>query len=515
MAAATRKSLRIIDKATKIANPPITKTAKAAKAAKTTKAKAKIAIDDDDDGFDLETELPKKTITHIAQIAIDKETYKIVDEDWIEFFCEYFVYIQNNINLCLSKIHGLNHLKIQDLYKINLSAGGFDDDFNNELKHNYNIGLYEELFKQFKDGTNKINNCDRLNLLLLYIGTAILRIADNYKRTSKNELVEFYRKIALTLELAVYPEIFLFYMTDDSKGHTHTIDGKFKGHPKYNKYMGIWIRKQEFLGIVTHNKKDYWKKFDSGLRLFIRNYIRRLIVYMRTYNVSYPLGYELPYNYSEKPAKVLKYPLPYNGVHVYSTPLVHYYINFDDWKHIPNILLPRIARQTSLTKNYISPDKWKNPPPGWWVERVTKLFGGVKWWDVSIERVDAILRDLEGSKQLAKWIKLNGIVEKNYEALSKIWDEEYKEEQNYNGDYSGGDSFKLSKSKRHKRQFKIVSDKDIALDPMIRKELKLKLEQYFKLNIVKDKNMEGYLRDDTYIDNLNTSILYSMEKFAT
>ena len=499
MAAVTRKSLRILDNAIKIANPPIVKTAKAAK----TK---------EENGFDLQIELSKKTMAHISNNIKDEETYKIVDKDWIEFFYEYFEYIQNNIDLCLSKIHGLNHLKIQDLYKVNLSAGGFDEEFNNDLKHNYNIGLYEELFKQFKDGTNKINHSDRINILLSYIGTAVLQMADYYKRTSKNELVEFYRKIAVILELAIYPEIFLYYMTGDSTGHTHTIDSKFKGQPKYNKYMGIWIRKQEYLGVITHNKKDYWKKFDSGLRLFIRNYIRRLIIYMRTYNVSYPLGYEVPYNYSEKPDKVIKYPLPYNGIYKYSTTVYYYYMNFDDWQHIPNILLPRIARQTSLTKNYISPDKWKNPPPNWWIDRVLKLFDGVKWWNISVESVDAMSRDLERSKKLAKWIKLNGVVEENYEAMSNLWDAEYEDEDEHNGEYNGGYIFKLSKSKRHKKHFKIVSDKDITLDPIIRKELKLKLEEYFKLNIVKDKNKEGYLRDGAYIDNLNTSILYSMDK---
>lgn len=466
-----------------------------------------------DNGFDLSTELSKKSKDQIAKNTKDQETYKIVDEDWVDFFCDFIDYIQNNIDLCLSKIHGLNHLKIEHLYKVNLSAGGFDEEFNNDLKHNYNIGLYEELFRQFKDGTNKINYCDRINNLLSYIGTAILRIADNYKRTSKNELVEFYRKIAVTLELAVYPEIFLHYMTDDSTGHTHNIDGKFKKHPKYNKYMGIWLRKQEYLGVVTHNRKDYWKKFDSGLRLFIRNYIRRLIVYMRTYNISYPLGYEVPYNYSEKPEKVVKYPLPYNGVHKFTTTLYYYYINFDDWQHIPNILLPNIARMTSLTKYYISPDKWKNPPPDWWIERVSKLFGGVNWWDIPLQRIEEISIDLKGSKQLAKWIKLNGIVRENYQAMSELWDAEYEDEAEYHGEYNGGSISKPFKYKRHKKPFKIISDKDISLDPIIRKELKLKLKEFFKLNIVIDnKNKEGYLRDGAYIDNLNTSILYSMDK---
>jgi hypothetical protein len=522
---APRRSLRIVDNAVKVAktaNKAKTvnvankaKTANVANKAKTANVakKAKTANVADtaklnivtEDGYDLSTELSKKTIALIANNIEDEEKYKITDEDWVEFFCDFFDYIQNNIDLCLSKIHGLNHLKIQDLYKVNFSAGGFDDDFNNDLKHNYNIGLYEELFKQFKEGTNKINKCHRINQLLSYIGAAVLQIADNYKRTSKNELVEFYRKIALILELAVYPEIFLHYMTGDSTGKTHSIDGKFKGHAKYNKYMGIWLRKKEYLGIITHNKKDYWKNFDSGLRLFVRNYIRRLITYMRTYNVSYPLGYELPYNYSGHPNKLIKTPLPYNGVYLYSTTIYYYYINFDDWDHIPNILLPRIARQTSLNKNYISPNKWKNPPPDWWIERTLKLLEGFKWWDIKKSDVEKISNNLIGTKQLAKWIKLNGIIPQQYESYSEMWEADNEDE------YRGGGNSVFSKNKKH---FKIISDKDIALDPIIRNELKLKLEEYFKLNIVKsnDKNKERYLRDGTYIDNLNTSILYSMDK---
>ena len=83
----SRRSLRILDNAIKIANPPI---AKAAKAAKT-----KV-----DNGFDLSTELSKKSKDQIAKNIKDEETYKIEDEDWVEFFCDFIEYIQNNIDLC-------------------------------------------------------------------------------------------------------------------------------------------------------------------------------------------------------------------------------------------------------------------------------------------------------------------------------------------------------------------------------------------------------------------------------
>ena len=497
----------------------------------------------DRDGYKLSTDLTKKTQNLIARNAQEYIDYPINSEDWIVFFCDYFDYIQNNIDPCLSKIKGLSHLTTGDLYKVDLSGGGFDSEFDNFDKLNYNIGLYEALFTQFKDGTNKINNCVRLNLLISYIGAAVNRMAGHYNKTSANALIEFYRKIATILEIAVYPEVFLHYMTGDSTGHTHTIDLNYHGQAKEAFYTGIWVRKQEFLGVVTSEGKNYWRKLDNGMRLFVRNYIRRLITYMRSYNATYPLDYEVPYNYSADPAKIARYPLPPKGVYKYTAPPENYYISREDWNFIPNIFLPDNCAWNSRDKDYIDPTRWNHPPPLWWIERTVELFEETEWWRVKDSVVEAISTRLRGTVRHKKWMAINCILPQQYESYNEIWDVEYEDEQDesergeydeeyaeeaghrgYGGNgghgglvsgYAGGISKMNTKAKGRLAPvaFKIIQDKDRMIHPDICSELKYKLREYFKLNVVvvKSKSAESHLRDDTYIDNLcNYSMLYNL-----
>ena len=531
------------------------------------------------DGYKLSTDLTKKSQNLIAMNEKEYSDYPINSEDWIVFFCDYFDYIQNNIDPCLSKIKGLSHLTIADLYKVDLSGGGFDSEFDNFDKLNYNIGLYEALFTQFKDGTNKINNCIRLNLLLSYIGAAVNRMAGHYNKTSANALIEFYRKIATIIEIGVYPEVFLHYMTGDSTGHTHAVDLNYHGQAKMAFYTGIWVRKQEFLGVVTSEGKNYWRKLDNGLRLFTRNYMRRLITYMRSYNATYPLGYELPYNYSADPTKIVKTPLPLKGVYQYSAPPDNYYISRDDWNYIPNIFLPDNCAWNSRDKDYIDPTRWNHPPPPWWIERTVKLFEETEWWHVKDSVVEAISTRLRGTVRHKKWMAINCILPQQYDSYNEIWDVEYEDERDegerdegemYEGDeeyaeaghrgyggghggfaggyngghggfaggnacglaggYNGGISTINTKAKAPlaalaSLEFKIIQDKDRKIHPDIYSELKYKLREYFRLNVVvvksksksaeshlvvKSKSAESHLRDDTYIDNLcNYSMLYN------
>lgn len=487
----------------------------------------------DRDGYKLSTDLTKKTQNLIARNAQEYIDYPINSEDWIVFFCDYFDYIQNNIDPSLSKIKGISHLTTGDLYKVDLSGGGFD----NFDKVNYNVGLYEALFTQFKDGTNKINNCDRLNLLLSYIGTAVLRMAGYYNKTSANALIEFYRKIATILEIAVYPEVFLHFMTGDSTGHTHTVDLNYHGQAKKAFYTGIWVRKQEFLGVITSEGKNYWRKTDNGLRLFVRNYMRRLITYMRSYNATYPLNYEVPYNYSADPAKIVRTPLPVEGVykHRYSAPPENYYISREDWNFIPNIFLPDNCAWNSRDKDYLEPSRWNHPPPLWWIERTVELFDNTEWWRVKDSVVEAISTKLRGTVRHKKWMAINCILPQQYESYNEIWDVEYEDERDegYEGDegyeeyeeaghrgYGGYRGFVGGISKMNTNAkgrlapvaFKIIQDKDRMIHPDICSELKYKLREYFRLNVVvvKSKSAESHLQDDTYIDNLcNYSMLYN------
>ena len=498
----------------------------------------------DRDGYNLSTELTKKTQNLIAKNTKEYTDYPINDDDWVVFFCDYLDFIQNNIDPCLTKIKGLQHMTASDFYKVDLSGGGFDSDFDDFDKLNYNVGLYEALFTQFKDGTNKINNCARLNQLLSYIGAAVLRMSAHYNQTSANALIEFYRKIAFILELSVYPEIFLQFITGDSTGNKESVDLKKHNPAKHAIYKGVWIRKQEFLGVIAGSGKNYWKKYDNGLRLFVRNYIRRLITYMRTYNTTYPLGYELPYNYSANPNRVLKNPLPPEGVYKYSAPPENYYISRDDWKHIPNLLLPHDALWDIFPKNYINPENWNHPPPLWWIERTVAFFRGTEWWNARDTVIEAISAQLSGTIEYRKWLAINCILPQQYDSYSELWDAEYVEPAGAAGAAAGpvGDAYMgfggiskmnktakaatAAKAKKNKinmtgivAPFKIIQDRDRTINPNIYNELKSKLKDYFKLNVVVVKpvavrtaahHTESHLRDDVYIDNLsNYSMLYN------
>jgi hypothetical protein len=470
----------------------------------------------------LPTELTDKQRQKIARMKDDELKFSINDEDWVVFFCEYFEYIGKNMSVCLKKIPGVRN-KVSDFYSIDLDAGGFDNVFDNQGTLNFNIGLYDALFKQFKDGTNKINNCKKLNLLLSYIGDAVLRIADYHKRTSINSLIEFYRKIATILEIAVYPEIFMHYMTGDSTGNTTEIDFSFHNKATHSWYIGIWLRKQEFLGVISGNGMNYLKKYDEGLRLFVRNYIRRLISYMRIYGKNYPLGYEVPYNYSSDVKDVIRFPLPYDGVYKFAKSKENYYISRSDWDNIPNILLPSEAVWESFFKKYKEPKEWNNPPPKWWIDRTISMLDGFEWWQMNAAAIQRRSDNLEGTKKLTKWLALNSILPEQIDSYDELWEvdnEDLEAGMDYRGGANTPDNLKKGKKKAVyfdsrkvlNKKFKILPDKVITLDNMIYEELNDKVMNYFKLNIEYKKgvgqNIEGYLRDNTYIDNLNSTILY-------
>jgi hypothetical protein len=233
---------------------------------------------------------------------------------------------------------------------------------------------------------------------------------------------------------------------------------------------------------------------------------------MRTYSLTYPLGYEVPYNYSADVKKREINPLPYNGVYRYSAPPENYYISRDDWDYIPNFLLPDDASWTSFAKNFKHPSKWNNPPPQWWIDRTLELLQGFAWWKSGSNEEEYYKNQLEKTKNLAKWLALNCILPQQYESYEIAWEAE-EEDDEAGMSYGGG--FKnrtIYFKQKNKKLFKIIPDKDIKLDPKIINELKHKLTEYFKLNIVNSKNkkVEGHLRDHTYIDNLNNSIIYNV-----
>lgn len=468
-------------------------------------------------GFDLLTKPAPKTLKIEKKNITEEKNFPINDARWVQFFYEYIQYIENNIGECLSKIPGHAPLKVCDLSKTDLAEGGFDKDLDIDITLDYNIGLYELLFTQFKDGTNKINSCTKLNLLLKYVGEAVLTIAQQHKNISIDELKEFYRKIAVILELAVYPEVFLHYMARDSKGVNNKVNFKVHNRKTHAWYNGIWIRKQEYLGVVSKSEgRDYLKKLDTGLRGFVRNYIRRIIIYMRVNNTSYPLGYELPYNWSHDPQITINNPpLPKDGVYKFNKPKEDYHICRDDWKYIPDFLLPKNGEGAcSLRKEYIDPSGWNKPPPEWWIKRTKELLG-FAWWEKGVnieafrERLaghEEIVEEMKaklvegkvklvrvrvkivGTKALAKWKKLNCILEENYYFYETLWEEEFKTagippEDSSGEEMEGGGGFgykQASKFSSKKSPFNFEFNKKFVLEQKIRKELIMKLNEYLK-----------------------------------
>ena len=485
------------------------------------KSKRLLAREEVDLGKEEDIQLSAAAKREEQKIKDDEAKFPITDEQWVVFFCEYFDFIENNIGLCLLNIPALHNVSISDLYKVGIDGGGFDNAFDNYGDTNLNIGLYYSLLTQFRDGTNKINGCHKINLLLSYVGKALLRMAGIYNSKSANDLIAFFRKIVVILELSVFQEVFLYYMTGDSTGHTHKID---KRHPAW--YIGIWLRKQEYLGVVTSKGKNFRIKYDNGLRLFVRNYLNRVITYMRTYSSNYPLGYEKPYDYSADIKRVLRDPLPYNGEHKFNERMHYYYISKDDWDCIPNFLLPEDAKWISFAKNFKHPSKWRNPPEQWWIKRIEDkegLLGGFDWWNSGTDEEEKFKERLEGTKNLAKWLAINGTLPEQYELHSKLWDADNKDFEEAGAKPAKyakiSTSAKVAKSakgggismmKKTKKIFKIIPDKDIALDPKIKKELKRRLKLYFELNEDKctNTNAEYDLIDDVYTNKLNRTILY-------
>ena len=502
------------------------KVAAASKAAATNKKDDPFVV-----GFDLLTKPAPKTLKIEKKNITEEKNFPINDARWVQFFYEYIQYIENNIGECLSKIPGQAPLKVCDLSKTDLAEGGFDKDLDIDKALDYNIGLYELLFTQFKDGTNKINSCTKLNLLLKYVGEAVLTIAQQHKNISIDELKEFYRKIAVILELAVYPEVFLHYMSRDSKGVNNKVNFKVHNRKTHAWYNGIWIRKQEYLGVVSKSEgRDYLKKIDTGLRGFVRNYIRRIIIYMRVNNTSYPLGYELPYNWSHDPQITINNPpLPKDGVYKFNKPKEDYHICRDDWKYIPDFLLPKNGEGAcSLRKEYIDPSGWNKPPPEWWVKRTKELLG-FAWWEKGVnieafrERLaghEEIVEEMKaklvegkvklvrvrvkivGTKALAKWKKLNCILEENYYFYETLWEEEFKTagippEDSSGEEMEGGGGLEykqVSKFSSKKSPFNFEFNKRFALEPKIRKDLIMKFNEYLKEEIYEISKNECHVQ---------------------
>jgi hypothetical protein len=484
-----------------------------------------------DDGYTLPTKLSTSVINRQKKLLNEENKHPVTDEAWHQFFSDYLDDIYKNIDKYLSilpQTKGGVTLTHAHLDIIKLEIGGFDEEFrdtSNQDKLKFNLGLYRRLFEQFKNKINPVFGCHRLNQLLSWIGVAVLKLFEDYNKKSPLDIIGFCRKIVVILELSVYPEVFFKYMTGTTTGNK--LRSELNKNPGYS---GIWLRKQEFLGFISSQGKDWDKKYDSGLRIFVRNYIRRLIGYMRTFDEDYPLGYAPIYMLNNE---VHTYPLGKNGKpQVNPNPPTDYIISREDWDYIPNFLLPEGEAQLSYQKNHKIPEKWRHPPPDWWIDR-TMLLLDYAWWKNSDDtHLAENIKRLRGTKELAKWKALNHMEPKSYKYFKGLWEQVWKydmEEDNAAaGAGPGAASGIVTKMPGGGNKFQIFKDKDIALSKELCDRLKSKLLDYRQLDdaaiaataATTTNKVECYLRDNNYINNLknlnnsNNSIIYSQNNKA-
>lgn len=425
--------------------PKKNKTGAQAKAPSKAQAKAKsldAVIDKyEKEGWPLSTAIPKSLENALKkkQKLPPIENQEIV---LVDFFVDYLNTIYRNIEGYLKA--GGSGKTVDSLSKLKITNGGFDRAFQyTSDKVTFNLDIYNRLFTQFakfgKPGSDneesgmRLNGGTklRLNLLISYLGKAVLRLVEKCEN-DEEKLKALYSKIVVVLELAVEPNIFLHFMNQSIN--------KTKNKTKYKV---IWERSQEYFGIYEtwNDKKDY----DAGIRKFVLNYVRRLIIYMKTYNKEYDLGYEKPYNYSSNSAEALTFPLPEDGVYKYTEHKPHFRIHPLDFDFIPDALLihynklPATTNKRYQFKHYFDPterDRSKSNfhliPDEVWVKEAVTFFGG-KWWEMPPNVVEDRSTYLLSTKEQSQWTNLHMYGEEEYEAMLRTWYDEYGEDYDENG----------------------------------------------------------------------------------
>ena len=398
------------------------------------------------EGWPLSTAIPKSLDSALKK----KEKLPPIHNQEIvlvDFFEEYLNTIYLNIEEYLKA--GDSGKTVGSLSELKITNGGFDRAFQytnekdkdfNSKKFTFNLDIYKRLFTQFakfgnpgsdnKENGMRLNGGTklRLNLLISYLGKAVLRLVEKCGG-DEEQLKALYSKIVVVLELAVEPNIFLHFM---------------KQPKNKTKYKVIWERSQEYFGIYKEtwdDKKDY----DAGIRKFVLNYVRRLIIYMKTYNKEYDLGYEKPYNYSSNSVEALTFPLPEDGVYKYTEYKHHFRIHPLDIDFIPDALLIHYNRLPATTnkryqfKHYFDPTERDRSesnfhviPDEKWVEEAVKLFGG-KWWKMPPNVVEDRSTYLLSTKEQSLWTNLHMYGKEEYEEMLKTWYDEYGEDYDENG----------------------------------------------------------------------------------
>lgn len=207
---------------------------------------------------------------------------KVTDEKWIKFFYNYFNWIHCNFNDCLKHSH--NKAKdYEQLFKIPFHLGGFDLDFqtNDQQVLNRNVDLYNNYLYSFLTCLEKqVSLSGRNRDALINMTKAICIIIEELKNKGDSngiysDYYSFYASIIIFIELAMDRNIFYHHILSNDSQYTG------KNIREENPLYCIWLRKSPIWGIGK-------PEFDhNGLRFFITNYGRELLLYYKNTGQQY------------------------------------------------------------------------------------------------------------------------------------------------------------------------------------------------------------------------------------
>jgi len=232
----------------------------------------------EEEGFDLDMTGANKDDPFQKKL----DAYPIDDKKWIEFFYNYFNWIHCNFNDCLK--HSNNKAKDYDeLFKIPFHLGGFDLDFqtNDQQVLDTNVELYNNYLYSFVTCLEKqISLSGRNRDALINMTKAICIIIEELKHKSNlsgnySDYYSFYASIIIFIELAMDRNVLYKYILSN--------DSQYIGKDirKDNPLYCIWLRKSPIWGIGK-------PEFDhNGLRFFITNYGRELLLYYKNTGQQY------------------------------------------------------------------------------------------------------------------------------------------------------------------------------------------------------------------------------------
>lgn len=211
------------------------------------------------------------------------DAYPVSNEEWIKFFYNYFNWIHCNFNDCLK--HSRNKANnYEELFKIPFHSGGFDLDFqtNDQQVLNANVELYNNYLYSFLTCLEKqVSLSGRNRDALINMTKAICIIIEELKNRGDlsgiySDYYSFYASIIIFIELAMDRNLLYHHILSNN-------DSQYPGDHirEDNPLYCIWLRKSPIWGIGK-------PEFDhNGLRFFITNYGRELLLYYKNTGQQY------------------------------------------------------------------------------------------------------------------------------------------------------------------------------------------------------------------------------------